>query len=160
VNNMSFSKKQFARWNTTATRQKAKEHFEAQGFTNVLIYETEDYGADGQAIDPMGKPCLLEMEVVWKKGWNSVSNFPYRTVLFFSRYAKAKHTQLPKLRETPVYHLQMSQLNQNVGFIAEWMTIRAYGVETSIPTDRGNESNIELSVEFIEMVDVQIGDSV
>lgn len=149
-----FSKKQYDRWNTPAVKEKAKALLELQGFTNVRFYEKETYVGDGEAIDPLGQACIIEMEAVYKKGWTSVDNFPYNTVLYFARYAKSPHTQVGALARKPVYHLQLSQLNLNVGFLAEWATIRAFGVETYVPTDRGNEGNISLSVELVEFVKV------
>ncbi|MHC4950480.1 MAG: hypothetical protein ACYTEU_05765 [Planctomycetota bacterium] len=147
-----FSKKQYDRWNTPAVQEKAKALLESVGFTNVGFYEEETYVGDGTAIDPMGQPCIIEMEAVYKKGWTTTENFPYNTVLYFSRYAKSPHTQSGALAKKPVYHLQLSQLNLNVGFLAEWATIRAFGVETYVPTDRGNEGNISLSVDLVEFV--------
>jgi len=122
--------------------ERTKQHLEQNGFSNV-VQRPEDFKADWTATFE-GQSVMIESQV--KRGWNG-GKFPYSTIGIFARYGRKDHTHLIAMKETPCFHILISSDYKNA-VILDWLMIRAYSSEMYLPSERGNEKNFEISLDF------------
>jgi len=108
-----------------------------------VVQRPEDFKADWTATFE-GQTVMIESQV--KRGWNG-GKFPYSTIGIFARYGRKDHTQLIAMKETPCFHILISSDYKNA-VILDWLMIRAYSSEMYLPSERGNEKNFEISLDF------------